>query len=104
MNLEPEQLVKEIKSRFDHATQKKLLREKYQSKMTFAYRGGMWQAGPELNNMVFTCGKIGEVVLPDLYNNPVLIDTKELMSLSQERWNEQMNAWYIEHEELAKQR
>jgi hypothetical protein len=24
--------------------------------------------------------------------------------LSQERWNEQMNAWLIEHEELSRQR
>lgn len=104
MNLDTEQLVKEIRSRFDHATQKKLLREKYQSKLTFAYRGGMWRAGPDLNNMIFTCGRMGEVVLPDLYDNPVRIDTKELMALSQERWNEQMNAWYIEHEELAKLR
>jgi hypothetical protein len=104
MDLEPEQLVKEIRSRFDHATQKKLLREKYQSKMTFAYRGGMWRAGPELNAMIFTCGRTGETVLPDLYDNPVKIDTQELMSLSQERWNEQMTAWHIEHEELSKQR
>jgi hypothetical protein len=104
MNLEPEQLVKEIKSRFDHATQKKLLREKYHSKMTFAHRGGMWKAGPELNNMIFTCGRSGEVVLPDLYDNPIQINTAELIALSQERWNEQMTAWHIEHEELAKQR
>jgi hypothetical protein len=104
MNLEPEQLVKEIRSRFDHATQKKLLREKYHSKMTFAYRGGMWRAGPELNAMIFTCGRMGETVLPDLYDNPIKIDTQELMNLSQERWNEQMNAWHIEHEEFSKQR
>jgi hypothetical protein len=26
------------------------------------------------------------------------------MKLSQERWNEQMNAWLIEHEELSQQR
>ena len=104
MHLEPEQLVKEIRSRFDHATQKKLLREKYHSKMTFAYRGGMWRAGPELTTMIFTCGRTGETVLPDLYDNPVKIDTQELMSLSQERWNEQMTAWHIEHEELSRQR
>jgi hypothetical protein len=54
--------------------------------------------------MIFTCGRIGEVVLPDLYNNPIKVDTKELMALSQERWNEQMNAWYVEYEELSKKR
>jgi hypothetical protein len=44
------------------------------------------------------------VVLLDLYENPVKIDTKELMSLSQERFNEQMNAWLVEYEELNKNR
>jgi hypothetical protein len=104
MNLNPDQLVKEIKNRFDHATQKRLLKEKYHSKMTFAYGGGMWRAGPELNCTIFTCGRIGEVVLEDLYQNPVKIDTKELMALSQERYNEQMNAWLVELEILSKNR
>jgi hypothetical protein len=72
--------------------------------MIFAYNGGLWCAGPELNNMIFTCGRIGEIVLLDLYENPVKVNSKELMALSQERWNEQMNAWHIEYEELAKKR
>jgi hypothetical protein len=54
--------------------------------------------------MIFTSGSIGEIVLPDLYENPVKIDSKELMTLSQQRWQEQMNAWLIEYEELNKQR
>ena len=46
--MDPNQLTQEIKDRFDHATQKKLLKEKYHSKLTFAAQGGMWRAGPEL--------------------------------------------------------
>jgi hypothetical protein len=103
MNLESEQLVKEIRSRFDHATQKKLLREKYQSKMTFAYRGGMWCAGPELQITLLTCPD-SEAVILDLYENPIRIDTQELLAMSQQRWQEQMNAWHVEYEELSKQR
>ena len=34
----------------------------------------------------------------------ITIDTKELMALSQERYNEQMNAWLVEYEELNKNR
>ena len=98
------ELVAHSRSRFEHAAARRTLKEKYQAKLTFAYRGGMWQAGPELHSMVFTCGRIGEVVLLDLYENPVKIDTKELMSLSQERFNEQMNAWLVEYEELNKNR
>jgi len=98
------ELTQRIKSRFDHAAAKKALKEKYQAKMLFAYRGGMWCAGPELNNMIFTCGRMGETVLPDVYDTPVRIDTKELMNMSQERWEEQMNAWLVEWESLQGQR
>jgi hypothetical protein len=47
---------------------------------------------------------MGEIVLLDLYENPVQVDSKELMAMSQERWNEQMNAWLVEYEELNKKR
>ena len=102
--MDPDQLVSEIRSRFDHAAQKKLLKEKYHSKMTFAYRGGMWRAGPDLHCMIVTCGSTGETVLPDLYDNPILIDSAELISMSQQRWNEQMTAWHMEHEQVSRQR
>ena len=99
-----DELVAHGRARFEHEAARRTLREKYQAKLTFAYRGGMWRAGPELNCTIFTCGRMGEVVLEDLYKNPVKIDTKELMALSQERFNEQMNAWLIEYEELNQNR
>ena len=102
--MDTDQLIAHGRARFEHEAARRILREKYQAKMTFAHAGGMWRAGPELTNMIFTCGRMGEVVLPDLYNNPVKVDTKELMALSQERWNEQMNAWHVEYEELSQKR
>ncbi len=104
MNLEPEQLVKEIRSRFDHATQKKLLREKYHSKMTFAHAGGMWRAGPELLTLLHACPVEESVVIEDLYGNPVKINPLELQHLAYNRWQEQMNAWMCELEELSRNR
>ena len=98
------ELVAHGRSRFEHAAARRTLKEKYQGKLTFAHAGGMWRAGPELQSTIFTCGKIGEVVLLDLYETPVKINTTELMSLSQQRWQEQMNAWLIEYEELNKNR
>jgi hypothetical protein len=97
-------LLSHSRARFNHEAARRILREKYEAKMLFAYRGGMWRAGPELTNMIFTCGRMGEVVLPDLYGNPVKVDTQELMPLSQERWNEQMTAWLVEFEELSQLR
>ena len=97
-------LVKQARSRFDHLAARRVLKEKYEAKMLFAYAGGMWKAGPELHAMIFTCGRIGQIVLPDLYENPIRVDSTELMKLSQERWNEQMNAWAVEYETLSQQR
>lgn len=102
--MDTDQLITQGRARFEHAAAKRLLREKYRSKMLFAYRGGMWQAGPELYNLISSCNRVGEVVLPDLYENPVMVDTTELLDISQERWNEQMTAWYLEYEELRKKR
>lgn len=102
--MDTDQLISHSRARFEHEAARRTLREKYQAKLTFAYRGGMWCAGPELNSTIFTCGRMGEVVLEDLYGNPVRIDTKELMEMSQERFNEQMNAWLVEYEQINKNR
>jgi hypothetical protein len=99
-----DELISHSRARFDHHQARIVLKEKYQAKMTFAYGGGMWRAGPELQSTIFTCGKIGEAILLDLYETPVKIDTTELMALSQQRWQEQMNAWLVEYEELNKNR
>jgi hypothetical protein len=99
-----DELVAYSRSRFEHTAARRTLKEKYQAKLTFAHAGGMWLAGPELQSTIFTCGKIGEVVLLDLYETPVKIDTTELMALSQQRWQEQMNAWLVEYEELNQNR
>jgi hypothetical protein len=99
-----DELISHSRARFDHHQARIVLKEKYQAKMTFAHAGGMWRAGPELQSTIFTCGKIGEVVLLDLYETPVKVDTTELMSLSQQRWQEQMNAWLVEYEDLNKNR
>jgi hypothetical protein len=101
--MDTENLIAHARARFDHAATKRTLREKYQAKMTFAHRGGMWRAGPELQLTILSCPS-AEPVLLDLYENPVRVDARELMELSQERFNEQMNAWLIEHEELNRNR
>lgn len=96
-------IVAHARARFDHESAKQVLKEKYQAKMTFAYNGGMFQAGPELQMTVLTCPDAEGVIL-DLYGNPIKIQTKELLALSQQRWQEQMNAWLVEFEQLSKQR
>jgi hypothetical protein len=95
--MDTDALVAHARARFDHAVARRLLKEKYQARMLFAYRGGMWRAGPELQTMLLTCPD-AEAVILDLYENPVKVDTKELYAQSQQRWQEQMNSWLVEHE------
>lgn len=96
-------VVAHARARFDHEVARRVLREKYQAKMIFAYRGGMWRAGPELQITLMTCPDADAVIL-DLYENPVRVDTKELLAMSQQRWQEQMTAWLVEHEDNQKKR
>jgi len=101
--MDTDNLIAHARARFDHEAAKRVLKEKYQAKMLFAYRGGMFQAGPELQTTLLTCPS-SEAVILDLYENPVQVDTKELYAQSQQRWQEQMNAWLVEHTEMSKQR
>lgn len=96
-------LIAHARTRFDHVAARRVLKEKYEAKMLFAYCGGMWRAGPELQTTLLTCPDSSAVLL-DLYETPVKVDTKELFAISQERWQEQMTAWLVEFEEINKKR
>ena len=101
--METEKLVVHARARFDHAAAKRTLKEKYEARMLFAYVGGMWRAGPELLTVLATCPDETAVLL-DLYETPVQVNVRELELAAQQRWQEQMNAWLVEHENLNKNR
>jgi len=100
--MDTNQLVAQARARFEHESARRVLREKYQAKFTFAHAGGMWQAGPELLTLLKLCS--GTVVILDLYENPVKIQAEELYELALQRWQECLNAWLIEYEQLTQQR
>lgn len=102
--MDTEQLVAHSRARFDHEVSRRTLREKYQAKMIFAHAGGMWQAGPELLMVLNCVAQNADVVLLDLYQTPVKVAVSELQKLAAQRWQEQMNAWLVEHEELNQRR
>ena len=101
--MDTEQLVAHGRARFEHESARRTLREKYQAKLTFAYCGGMFRAGPELINILNCCSG-DHAVIVDLYENPVRISPTELKILAEQRWQEQLTAWLIEYEELNKNR
>jgi hypothetical protein len=101
--MDTEQLIAHGRARFEHSAARRLLREKYQAKLTFAHAGGMWRAGPELLTVLALCVD-EDAVLMDLYENPVRITVKELQDIAYQRWQEQMTAWLIEHDQLCTNR
>ena len=96
-------LISHARTRFKHESAKRLLKEKYQSRMLFAHAGGMWRAGPELL-VLLAAVPPGNAVILDLYETPVQIRPEELRLIAMQHWQEQMNAWYLEHEQLSKKR
>lgn len=101
--MDTDQLVAHGRARFEHAAARKLLKEKYKAKMIFAHAGGMWEAGPELLNILAVCNS-DEAVISDLYEQPVRIKVQALRELTMQRWQEQMTAWLLDHEELHRRR
>ena len=96
-------LLAHSRARFDHVAARRVLKEKYEAKMLFAHAGGMWRAGPELLVLLATVPP-GDAVVLDLYETPVQVQPEELRGLAMQRWQEQMTAWLVEHEQLNKQR
>ena len=101
--MDTDQLVKHSRARFDHAAARRVMKDKYEARMLFAHAGGMWRAGPELQMILLACPGTEAVIL-DLYETPVRVNTQELLALSQQRWQEQMNAWLVEYEQSKRNR
>lgn len=96
-------LVANARARFDHESAKRVLKEKYQAKLTFGWNGGMFRTTPELITFLSLYGD-NEIVMPDLYENPVKFKASEVCDIMKAKWQEQMNAWLVEYDELSKKR
>ena len=96
-------IVENAKVRFAHNQNKHILKEKYESKMLFAFDGGMWKASPDLIIMLNVVST-DTMVLEDLYNNPIEVNRQNLLIEVTQRWQEQMNAWLREFQQSSKQR
>jgi hypothetical protein len=96
--MDTDALIAHARTRFDHETSRRVLKEKYQARMLFAHNGGMWRASPELIVLLATVPP-GDAVLQDLYETPVHVNPEQLRGLAMQLWQEQMNAWLVEFEQ-----
>jgi hypothetical protein len=101
--MDTNELISHSRARFDHHQARIVLKEKYQANLTFAHAGVMCRAGPELLILLQACSTKDAVIL-DLYDTPVRINIADLQHLAHSRWQEQMNAWLVEYEELNRNR
>lgn len=97
------ELINDSKARFSFNDQKQQLKNKYESKLIFAEQGGLWKASSELLTLLSTHSDKTIIIL-DLYENPIKIDRIQLLSKATATYNEIMDEWYNEYEEVKNYR
>lgn len=99
--MDTQDLITEIKARFNHNSSKAYLKNKYQSKLIVADQGGLWKASPELIAFLSTTTTT-HCVLLDTYENPISVDATKLQIKLSETYKIVMEQWYIEYSSLEK--
>jgi hypothetical protein len=101
--MDTEQLILQHRARLEYAAARRTLKEKYEARLLFAYNGGMFRATPEMITFLNLYGD-QDIVVEDLYENPVRINAKDVGDMMKSKWQEQMNGWLVEFEKLNQQR
>ena len=94
-------LIDEIRLATDYQINKRILREKIQTDLHMAHSGGMFKITPELIAFVKTW-PIDEIYLEDTYQNPIKIDRQTFLVTAQQHYQQVMNRWHNEHDQLKK--
>lgn len=98
-----DELVTHSRARFEHAAAKRVLKEKYQAKLNFGWNGGMFRASPEMISFLSLYAD-QDIVVQDLYENPVAVNAKDLCEHMKLRMQEQMTAWLYDYNALTARR
>ena len=96
-----ESLVNEIRQSTDFQINKKILREKIQTDLHMTHNGGLFKITPELIGFVKTW-PVDELYLEDVYQNPIGIDRQVFLVTAQQHYQQVMNRWHNEYEQLKK--
>lgn len=95
-------LINRARERFVHNESKKYLFEKYKNQLLIAHSEGLWSITPEFLSMLRNSPET--IILLDNYNNPIEVNTKELLQQSEEIYNSIMSAWLHEFKNLSNKR
>lgn len=100
-----ENLEQFAKQRLDFNRQKISLKESQQERLTVSYNGGMFRVTLELMSFLASWPADNDLYLEDLYENPVaILDPQELLYKCRMRWQEVMNDWHNQLQDLRKVR
>jgi len=107
--MDTEKVKDHVRLRFDHAVQKKIVRERMQQKMVIACDGGLFKITPELitfmDSIYHTLTPTKELIIEDLNGNPIKIeDPGAFHHDCKERYREVMNEWHMEYERMKRVR
>jgi len=101
--MDTNELINDLKIRFNHNSAKDYLKNKYESKLIVADQGGLWKATIEIISFLSTNNQ-EQIVLMDSFNNPVKVDRILLLNKLTNIYNQVTNEWYTEWSELERQR
>ena len=94
-------LVERVRQATDYQSNKRLLRERIQADLHFAYNGGLFKVTPELLAFVATW-PAETLYIEDTYQNPIEVDKSVFLTTAQQHYQKVMNTWHQQHNELKK--
>lgn len=96
-------LVDQAKARFNHNLAKEYLQKKYASKLLVAEQNGYWEINQTFISFLSVM-KEDHVVLVDTLNNPVKVNRVKLLTFATNVYNQVMEDWHQEWQNLEKLR
>lgn len=97
--MDAKNLINTSKARFDTHSQKKQLKEKYQSKLVFADQGGLWEASPNFIGQLSSLSH-DVIILTDKYDNPIKVNRDELLRKANSIYSNVMFEWHEEYQKI----
>jgi hypothetical protein len=92
------------KTSYNRTLTQKMLEEKQLSRLVVSYSNGLWVCNTELICLLYSFQNQDEIILLDSNKIPRKVNTKELLDISKARYQEVLNDWLIEYNQLAKVR
>ena len=98
-----EKITDQIRLATDYQTNKRILREKIQTDLHVPFNGGLFKVTPELIAFLSTWPSVA-LYLEDTYENPIFVQRSEFLDICTQHYQQAMNSWHIQHEELKRAR